>query len=191
MKKIGILGGTFDPPHLGHLIIAEEAYHSCKLDEVWFMPVNQPPHKNRIISEAGDRFNMVKIAIATNPHFKLCDIELEREGRSYTVDTIRELKSRYPDCAFYFIIGGDMAEDLPNWRGINELAQMVSFIAFERPGFTEPKGNDLVKMVKIPSPAIRLSSTELRTRIRENRTTTYYLPEEVKKYIEENRLYEI
>lgn len=190
MKKIGLLGGTFDPPHLGHMIIGEEAYDACGLDEVWFMPVNQPPHKNRHISLGRHRYNMVNLAIASNPHFKMCDIESKRDGLSYTIDTIRELRTHYPEVQFYFILGGDMVLDLPNWRDIKELSEMVTFIAFERPGFTWPDFEGDLRIKKVQSPGIQMSSTDLRLRIRDGRTTTYYLQEDVKNYIKEHLLYE-
>src|SRR5690554_5089278 len=110
MKKVGILGGTFDPPHLGHLIIAETVRTSLALDEIWFMPANEPPHKNKARSTGEDRANMLKLAIKNNEHFKINDIEMKRLGKSFTFDTMNILINEHPDCEFYFIIGGDMVE---------------------------------------------------------------------------------
>lgn len=190
MKKIGLLGGTFDPPHIGHLVIAEEAHDACKLDEVWFIPVNQPPHKERMVTSSHHRYNMVKAAIETNAHFRVHDIELNREGRSYTVDTIRQLNRLYPEYQFYFILGGDMVKDLPNWHGIDELAQLVTFIAFEREGTGSVPAHIAGSVRKINSPRIDISSSELRDRLKKHQTTAYFIEGSVRDYIEEHGLYE-
>src|SRR5690625_4105945 len=108
MKKIGILGGTFDPPHIGHLIIAEEVRLALELEEVWFIPTATPPHKDEARTDSGHRIKMTKLAIADNPYFKINTIETERTGKSYTIETIRELKAQYLDYDFHFIIGADM-----------------------------------------------------------------------------------
>ncbi len=190
MKKIGLLGGTFDPPHLGHLVIAEEAFDACGLDEVWFVPVHTPPHKERQVTAALHRYNMVKKAIETNPHFQICDIELKRAGRSYTLDTIRDLNERHPEYEFYFILGGDMAADLPNWHGIEELMKRVTFIAFEREGSAAVPEFIESGLLKIKSPRLDLSSSDMRRRIKDHQTTAYYIERSVRDYIKEHRLYE-
>src|SRR4051794_6519919 len=105
MRRIGVLGGTFDPPHIGHLIIAEEVRIALDLEEVWFIPTFTPPHKDGTKTKASQRIEMTKLAIESNPHFKVNSIEIERSGKSYTIDTIRELKRENPDSDFYFIIG--------------------------------------------------------------------------------------
>lgn len=191
MKKVGLLGGTFDPPHLGHLVIAAEALDVCQLDEVWFVPVNQPPHKDRHVTAAVHRYNMVMAAIETNAHFQLCDIELKREGRSYTLDTLRELNFNYPDHQFYFIVGGDMAQDLPNWFGINELKTLTEFIAFDREGTTVTTPIEGLSIHHINSPRLDISSSEMRRRIQQQRTTAYFIEESVREYIKEHHLYEM
>uniref|UniRef100_UPI0030185467 nicotinate (nicotinamide) nucleotide adenylyltransferase n=1 Tax=Oceanobacillus massiliensis TaxID=1465765 RepID=UPI0030185467 len=110
MKRIGILGGTFDPPHLGHLLIAEEVRTAMELAEVWFIPTYTPPHKAASMTNAEDRINMLQLATDNNPFFKVNTIEIERSGKSYTLDTMRILKQKHPDKELYFIIGADMVE---------------------------------------------------------------------------------
>lgn len=187
MKHVGILGGTFDPPHLGHLIIAEEVRLALNLAEVWFMPSQEPPHKNKALSSAQDRMEMVKKAIECNPYFKLNTIELDRLGKSYTIDTLNILMEKHPDTKFYFIIGGDMVEYLPKWRKIDELIKMITFAGVKRVGFKLDTPYP-VKLLDIPY--IEISSTMIRERIEHQDSITYLVPEPVKQYIEEKRLYE-
>lgn len=190
MKKIGLLGGTFDPPHYGHLIIANEAMTQCQLDEVWFIPTYVPPHKQGLkVTKPEHRVNMVKLAIASHSSFRLCMIEIERKGPSYTYDTIKKLRESYDDVHFYFIIGADMVEDLPNWKNIDQLRQLITFIAIERPGFSiQTNQSNSVKVVQ--APLFDVSSTFLRERFKNKQTTRFYLPDNVRHYIEENHLYE-
>lgn len=187
--KIGLLGGTFDPPHYGHLIMAEEAREQAGLDEVWFLPTYLPPHKKRQVTEAEHRIEMVNRAIRENPYFKLNVIEHERKGRSYTIDTILALKAIHPEHDFFFVVGGDMVEDLPNWYRIDELKTLISFIGISRTGFHHEwhKG---FNVVEIDMPAIDLSSTLIRERLRSKRSCRYFLPDSVRSYIEETGLYE-
>src|SRR5690625_178954 len=118
MRKIGILGGTFDPPHLGHLIIAEQVRSALDLEEIWFMPSNEPPHKSRAKTNVNHRLAMLKLAIEDNDAFKVNTIELARKGKSYTIDTMKLLIKNHPHTEFYFIIGADMVEYLPHWAKI-------------------------------------------------------------------------
>ena len=135
MKKIAILGGTFNPPHLGHLIIASEVQAQLNFDEIWFMPNQEPPHKESTIGvNSAQRLEMVRRAIADNPLFKIQTIELERTGRSYTFDTMKLLTEKY-DHDFYFIIGADMIEYLPKWYKIEELVKLVTFVGVNRPDY--------------------------------------------------------
>lgn len=190
MSKVGILGGTFDPPHYGHLIIAEEAMEQCCLDEVWFLPSAIPPHKTDAeITLEEYRINMVKKAIDKNNRFSLSLLEFERQGPSYTIDTMKELIKRYPGISFYFIIGADMVDYLHKWEKIDELVRLVTFIGIKRPGykFESPYQKDLIEL---DIPQFDISSSRLRQRFKDGKNTRYYLPEEVRKYIEENHLYE-
>lgn len=187
--KIGILGGTFDPPHFGHLLIAEQARETCGLDEVWFMPTKIPPHKagsNLCLDE--DRIEMVRQAISSNPFFQLSLIEFERSGPSYTIETIKELKKRYEDHQFYFIIGGDMVNYLPKWKDIDELLLLITFIGIRRPGhLLKPFFSD--KVVLVEAPQLEISSSEIRERLSNNQSVRYLLPETVIDFIKERDIY--
>lgn len=186
MRRVGILGGTFDPPHLGHLIIAEEVRCELKLDEIWFMPANEPPHKKQATTSAKDRVNMLQYTIEGNPYFKINTTELNRPGKSYTIDTIRFLKIQHPDIEFYFIIGGDMVEYLPKWKDIDQLIELVTFVGVKRTGFTIETDYPIL-IVDVPT--IDISSTMIRKRLKENKTVTYFLKTTVYTYIKENGFY--
>lgn len=187
--RVGLLGGTFDPPHLGHLTIAQGVLETCKLDEIWFMPSHRPPHKNgSAITDNHQRVKMTQLAIDGNPYFKLSLIEFERNDRSYTIDTIEILKENYPGTDFYFIIGGDMIEDLPNWHRIDELSNMIKFIGVNRPGYYPDNEQYHVSLVDVPQ--IDVSSSELRSRLRDRKSGRYLLPESVRTFIAEEGLYE-
>ncbi|WP_232695435.1 nicotinate-nucleotide adenylyltransferase [Brevibacillus daliensis] len=191
MKRIGILGGTFDPIHNAHLLIAEQARDNLQLDEVWFMPAYIPPHKQekREITGAKHRVQMVQAAIADNPHFLMTSVELNRGGASYTFDTMNQLVKDYPDTRFFFIIGGDMIEMLPKWHRIDELVQHVRFIGFKRPHsvISETKYTPYIDLV--PMSLWDLSSTLIRNKLAAGKSIRYLVPAEVERYIKENRLY--
>ncbi|EST13390.1 nicotinate-nucleotide adenylyltransferase [Sporolactobacillus laevolacticus] len=190
-KRIGIFGGTFDPPHLMHLLIAEEALEACELDQVWFLPSYQPPHVQgkKAHTSAEQRAKMVQLAIESNDRFAVNFAEIERKGKSYTVDTFRELKEMYPDDHFYFILGADMVDDLPTWHQIEELCKLTSFIAFKRPGYPESHP-DIADVRYIDMPKVDLSSSFLRERLKLGRSCRYFLSDAVINYIKERRLYE-
>ncbi|WP_203361680.1 nicotinate-nucleotide adenylyltransferase [Bacillus sp. REN10] len=187
-KKVGLLGGTFNPPHVGHLIIANEVLEALELDEVRFMPNKTPPHKqmDERVSEE-DRIGMLSVAIDNHPKFQLELIEMERNGKSYTYDTIKLLKEREPKTDFYFIIGGDMIEYLPKWYQIDKLCQLVTFVGVRRPGYSVETSYP-VRL--IDTPEIHLSSSLLREKAATNGTLRYLLPDQVIAYIKENQLYE-
>ncbi|MBP0723754.1 nicotinate-nucleotide adenylyltransferase [Bacillus sp. RG28] len=187
-RRIGIIGGTFDPPHNGHLLMANEVYHTFSLDEVWFMPNNIPPHKqNNPFQSSIHRKNMVKLAIEGLDYFKLCEYEIEHNGPSYTYKTMLDLTTKFPDVDFYFIIGGDMVEYLPKWREIDELVKLVKFIGCTRPGYTLETPYDIEKLT---IPEFAVSSTLIRERLKSGGTTRFLLPDSVRRYLEENHLYE-
>ncbi|GIP35888.1 nicotinate-nucleotide adenylyltransferase [Paenibacillus sp. J2TS4] len=192
---IGIMGGTFDPIHIGHLLAAETAAEEANLDEVWFMPANIPPHKaSAPLATSQQRLEMVQCAIESRPSFKAIDDELKRGGTSYTFDTVARLQQQYPDYRFHYIIGADMVMYLPKWYRIEELAQLVTFIGVGRPGYelnlTElpPALRDRVQLVSMP--AMEVSSTDIRKRRQEGRSIRYRVPESVRQYIERKGLYE-
>lgn len=188
MKKIGIFGGTFDPPHNGHLLMANEVLYQLCLDEVWFLPNQIPPHKQEEkFSDSRHRIEMLKLAIESNPSFKLQLIEMERPGPSYTYDTMVLLKDKYPDYQFYFIIGADMVEYLPKWYKIDKLLEIVKFTGVKRIGF-QMETPYPVKFVDVPE--FEVSSTMIRERIDKKESIMYLISEKVRRYIEENGLYE-
>ncbi|WP_440895909.1 nicotinate-nucleotide adenylyltransferase [Amphibacillus sp. Q70] len=186
MKKIGILGGTFDPPHIGHLVMAEEVYERLSLDEVWFIPSAEPPHKEKAKVSAQDRLAMLTAAVGQVDYFKIKTIELEREGKSYTYDTINTLQQSYPNAQFYFIIGADMVEYLPNWYKIDQLVEKVQFVGVKRPDF------DLetpYPVILLDTPGLDVSSTMVRERLETNRSVRYLIPQHVLAIIKEKGLY--
>ncbi|MCZ2738058.1 nicotinate-nucleotide adenylyltransferase [Bacillus safensis] len=188
MKKIGLFGGTFDPPHNGHLLMASEVRIQVGLDEIWFIPNHMPPHKTgRKRADSHHRINMVEAAIQSNPFFRLELIEMEREGPSYTVDTVNLLKKRHPEDQFFFMIGADMVEYLPKWHRIDELLQMITFIGMKRPGYV---GSTTYPLLFADVPAFDVSSTLIRQRIEQGKPVDYLIPKAVERYIKEHHLYE-
>ncbi|WP_100010573.1 nicotinate-nucleotide adenylyltransferase [Lentibacillus sediminis] len=187
MRKIGILGGTFDPPHIGHLVIAEETRVQLDLEEIWFMPSNTPPHKDAAKTGAEERSEMVKRAVKGNPHFRLNTIETHRLGKSYTFDTMKVLRAEHPDIYFYFIIGADMVEYLPHWDRIDELLELVQFVGVKRQGYSL---STTYPIIEVDVPFVEISSTMIRERIRNKLPIRYLVTESVNEYLKEQQLYE-
>ncbi|KAA0549337.1 nicotinate-nucleotide adenylyltransferase [Bacillus sp. BGMRC 2118] len=186
MRKIGILGGTFDPVHNGHLLIAHEVHHALQLDEVWFMPTKIPPHKNREVTHEKDRLAMLELALVDTEYFNVQPIELQREGRSYTYDTMQLLNEMY-DAEFYFIIGGDMVEYLPNWYNIDELIKQLTFVGVGRAGYSNETSYPILQ---VTTPGFDVSSSIIRERRKQKGNIHILVPYQVMQYIEENSLYE-
>ncbi|HLS35443.1 MAG TPA: nicotinate-nucleotide adenylyltransferase [Bacillota bacterium] len=186
MKKIGILGGAFNPPHIGHLLIAEYVRDELILDEVWFVPTYESPHKENTTVSAKHRLAMLKCAIKDHPHFFIHTIEIDRKGKSYTIDTIRTFTKDFPTYEFFFIIGADMVEYLPNWKDVDELFELITFVGVKRHEFTLQTSYPILT-VEIPK--INISSTLVRERLKKNRSITYLVPNAVENYIKENHLY--
>ena len=187
MKKVGILGGTFNPPHIGHLIMANEAFHALQLDEVRFMPNAIAPHK-QLVDDASveDRLKMVQYAIKPYENFIIEPIEIELGGVSYTYETMLELCKREPDVQFYFIIGGDMIDSLHTWYKIDELCNLVQFVGLKRPG---TQSTSTYETILIESPEIDLSSTLIRKRLKNGGTLKFLVPDAVEAYIRKEGLY--
>lgn len=185
-RRIGILGGTFNPPHFGHLIMANEAYYALGLDEVRFMPNAIAPHKESSGIDTHTRVEMTRLAIEGQAHFRLEDIEVSGGGVSYTYDTMVKLIEREPECEFYFIIGGDMVESLHSWHRIDELAELVQFVGIGRPGYIAETD---YPVMMIDSPEMHLSSTMLRERVLAGKPLTFFVPEQVETFIQKERLY--
>lgn len=199
-KGMGILGGTFDPVHYGHLIIAEAVREGFDLEKILFIPSGQPPHKdNSRVSDAEHRYNMLKAAISTNPHFDISRIEIDRDGYTYSVDTLSQLKSIYGcNTTIYFIIGADIVQELTTWREFEKVFTLCDFIAVFRPGNKETsflneidrlKSEYNAKIHTLEAPLIEISSTEIRDRVAEGKSIKYFLPEPVEQYIYANAIY--
>lgn len=189
-KRVGIMGGTFDPIHNGHLLVAEQSREQAGLAEVWFMPSHIPPHKVRSgIAAPEHRLRMVELAIADHPAFHAIDLELKREGPSYTIDTMLQLTEQYPDIAFSFIIGGDMVKLLPQWHRLEELAQLVQFIGSVRPGYEFDRESLGVDIVMVEIPIWDISSSLVREKAAAGKSLRYLVPEPVEAYMKEHNLY--
>lgn len=195
MRKVGIMGGTFDPIHVGHLIAASSAMETASLDEVWFIPTATPPLKpNAPIASEEQRLAMVELAIADMPTFRCSSIEMNRGGTSYSYDTIVELMEQNPDASFSYIIGSDRIHDLPSWYRAEELKQLITFIGLNRP--SDPLHLDRLnadwqqRVMIAPMPLIEISSTMLRERVKQGRTLQFYVPKAVEQYVKEHGIYE-
>lgn len=188
MRKVGILGGAFDPPHNGHLAIAETALKQLCLDEIRFIPTNIPPHKQASKATAVDRLEMLKLAIESSnqPEFVIDTIELNRSGPSYTVDTMAELIGREPDTKFYFIIGADMIDYLPHWHKIDELISCINFVGVPRPSYNEVTTYS-VRMLEMKG--MDISSSDIRRNIQEGIAVGDLIPNNVSNFIKEKGLY--
>jgi len=198
--RIGIMGGTFDPIHLGHLVTAEAARHQFSLAQVLFVPSGQPPHKaGQVVSAAEHRYLMTFLAIASNPAFQIARIEIDRPGYSYTFDTIQHLSRELgSDAELYFITGADAMRDVLSWHRAEELLQACHFVAASRPGFTldhylgqeelsrfRNQGN--IHLIEVPAMAI--SSTDIRHRVASGKSIRYLVPDSVENYINKSGLY--
>jgi len=197
--RLGLFGGTFDPPHLGHLILAEQCREQCRLDRVLLIPSGQPPHKSPdALSDGKLRSEMLEFAFSGMPHFGVDRRELHRAGTTYTVETLEEFHRDFPDAELFFLIGGDSLSDLPTWKEparILELATIVAVNRGDRPladdsALVGKVGAERAKRVwRISIPAIDLSSTDLRRRVREGRSIRFLTPRSVEAFIAETRLY--
>lgn len=187
--KIGILGGTFNPIHIGHLILAEEARDRLKLDKVIFMPVYIPPHKNSSeLIKATARYSMCLLAIKNNSHFQVSKLEIEREGKSYSVETLKEIRKQYgKDTELFFLTGSDSLRELFSWKDVNDIFKLSQFVVAERPGYPIEKLPREVKVVLITP--IEVSSSLIRERVREGKSIRYLVTDEVRDYIIKNNLY--
>ena len=194
-RRLGVMGGTFDPIHFGHLVTAEEALVQFALDEVAFVPTGRPWMKEEgEVSPAEDRYLMTVIATASNPRFRVSRIEVEREGPTYTVDTLHALGAENPDAELYFITGADAMLEILEWKDTEEVLRLAHFIAATRPGYDltlfESRAETRHPNVSVMSiPALAISSTDVRERVREGRPIRYLVPEGVKSYIEKAELY--
>lgn len=197
MRRMGIMGGTFDPIHYGHLLMAEEARQAFGLDQVVFVPNGRPAHKkDYLVSLPEDRYAMALLATASNPAFTCSRLEIDRPGLSYTIDTLNHFRRELPDLdALYFITGADAILEILTWRDADKLVNDFLFIAVTRPGFDlerlqEVVGAEFLRNVSfLPIPGLEISSTDLRRRVRSGRGIKYLTPEPVEDYVRGRGLY--
>lgn len=201
MEKAGILGGTFNPVHMGHLILARDAMEAHGLSRVLFVPCARPAHKSEAgLAPASHRLAMLECAAGDDGAFEVSRVELEREGVSYAVDTVKALRAQSPDVAWHFIIGADTLPELSTWRDIPDLLERCRFVTMRRPGM--PSRESLAEGIRLPSPwpdrllegmfdghLVDISSSEIRKRVAEQRTIRYLVPRAVEDYIRKHKLY--
>jgi nicotinate-nucleotide adenylyltransferase len=194
--RLGLFGGTFDPIHLGHLILAEQCREACDLEQVWFVLAGTPPHKRGDRTPVSHRQEMVRIAIAGHPGFEVSDLETRRPGPHFSVETLREVHRERPGDELFFLIGADSLVDLPTWRDPEGIARLAVIVVVNRPGIAEvdaaalpdfgPAAN---KLRSVSIPPIGIASQDLRRRLAEGRSVRYMIPRGVEVYIEAQRLY--
>jgi nicotinate-nucleotide adenylyltransferase len=190
--RLGIFGGTFDPVHLGHLIMAELTRGLLGLDRVVFVPARMSPHKRGADAPPEHRLRMTGLAVEDNPHFAVSDVEIVREGPSYTVDTLRSLRGESPpDTEHYLLLGADSARDLESWREHEELLRDSNVVILKRPGVDDRDlpGSVASRATVLSTPLIGISSSEIRRRVRSGETIRYLVTESVEKYIRSQGLY--
>ena len=199
-KCIAIMGGTFDPIHYGHLVTAQAVRESLQVEKILFMPTGNPPHKSEKKVTSGEkRYFMTVLATITNPAFEVSRIEIDREGYTYTIDTIKELKkSLCEDTKIYFITGADAIHKILTWKEPEKLLRLCEFVAVTRPGYNKEQLFEQVEELKtkfegkihfLEVPSLDISSSDIRKRVSENRSIKYMLPEEVENYIYKFGLY--
>jgi len=194
--RLGLFGGTFDPIHLGHLILAEQCREACGLDRVWFVVTGEPPHKLGGRTAVAHRLEMARIALAGHPQFEVSEIEAKRPGPHYSVETLESVRRESPVDEFFFLIGADSLADLPAWRDPGRIAQLATIVVVNRPGIAEfdpanlpdfgPRSHELLN---VTIPPIGICSTDLRRRVAEGRSIRYQVPRGVEAYIEAQGLY--
>jgi len=192
MMRIGIFGGTFNPPHAGHLIVAESVCEWLKLDKLFFVPSYISPHKKRGEDKlALHRTRMVRLAIKSNPRFDVCDNEVRRKGISYTYETVETLHRKYPDCKLYLIIGADNYAEFHTWKNPERIVAAASLVVMNRPLHASSnagkKFHNGIRFASVPD--IQISSTEIRAMVRRHLSIRYLVPQVVLQYIQRHKLY--
>jgi nicotinate-nucleotide adenylyltransferase len=200
MRRIGLFGGTFDPPHFGHLVLAEWARVRLRLDRVVFVPAGTPPHKRgRRLTDAALRLALTRLAVRGNPAFTVSGFEARREGPSFTVDTLRHFHARQPGASFYLLMGADSLADFPDWHEPGEIVRLATLVVAVRPAAPAPairaRGHSLVqarapgRVILLDNPLVAISSSALRARARAGRSLRYLVPDAVAAYVARHGLY--
>jgi nicotinate-nucleotide adenylyltransferase len=190
--RVGVFGGTFDPVHLGHLILSEQCREQARLDRVLLIPAPRPPHKlERASTPFAQRVEMLQLAIAGYPVFQVSEMEKDRPGPSYTVDTLRQLRDQQPDDELFLLIGSDCLPDLPRWHEPLQIAELATLLVVSRPGWPVPlQLPERFRIQVIDTPLIDIASSHLRERVRLGRSIRYLVPRAVECYIQAHRLYQ-
>ena len=192
------MGGTFDPPHTGHLIMAEYAANEMGLETVLFVPTGKISYKKDMGTSSTDRFNMTKLAVEDNPVFDICDVEIAREGYTYTADTLEMLHNEIEDAHFYFIVGADSLDYMEKWKDPARVFEQCNVVAVNRKGYNDfimkEKAEELYNKFSaditfVHMPTIDISSSDIRERIKSGKSVRYLVPDAVIEYIRENKLY--
>lgn len=187
--RVGVMGGTFDPIHHGHLVAASEAADAFELDEVIFVPTGKPWHK-KVVSSSEHRYLMTVIATAANPRFEVSRVDIDRPGTTYTVDTLKEIKRLKPDAELFFISGADAIAQILAWKQIDEVWDLAHFVAVTRPGHSLELPNvEGATITQLEVPALAISSTDIRDRATAGKPIWYLVPDGVVQYIAKHRLY--
>ncbi|MET0908986.1 MAG: nicotinate-nucleotide adenylyltransferase [Ilumatobacteraceae bacterium] len=187
--RVGVMGGTFDPIHNGHLVAASEVAQSFDLDEVVFVPTGRPWHKN-VVTPAEHRYLMTVVATASNPRFTVSRVDVDREGTTYTIDTLRDLHAARPDAELFFISGADAIQQILSWKDADELWSLAHFVAVSRPGhLLNISGLPQQDVSLLEVPALAISSTDCRSRVSRGFPVWYLVPDGVVQYITKHHLY--
>lgn len=199
--RLGLFGGTFDPVHNGHLILAELCREQCRLDEIWFLPTAVPPHKrDSECTPTETRIEMLELAVAGNEHFAVNRYEVDRGGVNYSVNTLRHFCEEMPGTDIFFLMGADMVHDLPNWRESAKVCELVTIVSVRRAGMPDPDYRNLAGFAsderieafrrhQVDMPAVEISSTDIRKRVGQGRTIRYLTPSAVAQFILSHGLY--
>lgn len=199
--RLGIFGGSFDPVHYGHLLLAESCREQLNLDKVFFVPAGSPPHKQQIkLTPANHRLAMLELAIGGEPDFEICRFEIERQETSYTVGTLRWFRTQFPQAELFLLVGADMLNDLPNWREAGEICRLAQPVGVRRGGSAPPSIERLtpllpperlewLKNTHVDMPEVALSSSEIRHRVRQRQSIRFRVPKAVEQYILTHGLY--